>query len=271
MEDSKLNPKHFLLDELIQIVDTLRGKNGCPWDQKQTPQTVIVYLIEEAYELAEAIERENPDQIREELGDILFHILFITRIYREQGEFDLRDVVETISAKMIRRHPHVFDQKRMISSEEVIRNWHKIKVDEKKASRRGSLLDSVPVNLPALLRAYRISDRAAQSGIDWTDISGFMSEVEDNLHTLNTALKRENQTLLAQAFGELFLSLVNAARVAKIHPETALAGAVSRFENRFRKLEVHVSETGREFQDVSSEEKARLWAEIDKAFDDEAG
>jgi MazG family protein len=271
MEDSRLDSGRFLLDELLQIVDTLRGKNGCPWDQKQTPETVIVYLIEEAYELAEAIQRENPDQIREELGDILFHILFITKIYRERGGFDLRNVVETITAKMIRRHPHVFDQKRMISSEEVIRNWHKIKIDEKKAPRKGSMLDSVPVNLPALLRAYRLTDRAAQSGIDWMDISGFLSEVQENLRALNSAVESENQSLLALAFGELFLSTVNAARVARVHPETALAVAVRRFEDRFKKLEACISETNREFQDVTSEEKARIWAEIDKPLDHEAG
>jgi MazG family protein len=269
MENSKLNPD-FLLDKLVQIVDTLRGKNGCPWDQKQTPQTAVVYLLEEAYELAEAIAREDPEHICEELGDILFHILFITRMFQEREEFKLRDVVETITAKMIRRHPHVFDRKRMVSSEEVIRNWHKIKNDERTASQGTSVLDSVPANMPAVLRAYQISERAAQSGMHWMGISGFLSEVEKALHALNSALEHQNQAFLASAFGDMFFSLVNAARVAKVHPETALAGALTRFEKRFRKLEATISETNRAFQDVPSEEKARMWTEIDNMWDDGA-
>lgn len=265
MEDPKLDQDNFLVDELVQIVDTLRGENGCPWDKKQKPRTVILYLIEEAYELAEAIETENPDEIREELGDVLFHIFFITAMFKERGEFGLRDVVRTIVSKMIRRHPHVFGKKRVSGSEEVIQNWHKIKLDENKASRRSSILDSVPVKLPALMRAYRVSERAAKSGIDWTDISGFLREVEENLNGLKTALMRQDKAHLAIEFGELLFNLVNAARVAKIHPETALAVSVRKFEKRFKEMEARVSETNRGFEDVSPEEKTRIWEEVKKS------
>lgn len=262
MEDPKLDQENFLVDELIQIVDTLRGEKGCPWDKKQTPQTVILYLIEEAYELADAIETENPDEIREELGDVLFHIFFIAEMFKEREEFGLRDVVQTIVAKMIRRHPHVFGKNRVASSEEVIQTWHKIKLEENKASRRGSILDSVPVKLPALIRAYRISERAAKSGIDQMDISGFLRNVEENLNGLNAALMRQDKALLTIEFGELLFNLVNAARVAKIHPETALAVSVRKFEKRFKEMEARLSETNREFEDVSPEEKARIWEEL---------
>jgi tetrapyrrole methylase family protein/MazG family protein len=183
-------------------------------------------------------------------------------MFREREQFGLRDVVQTIVAKMIRRHPHVFGKQRVASSEEVIQTWHKIKLEENKASRRGSILDSVPVKLPALMRAYRISERAAKSGIDQMDISGFLRNVEENLNGLNAALMRQDKALLTIEFGELLFNLVNAARVAKIHPETALAVSVRKFEKRFKEMEAHLSETNREFEDVSPEEKARIWEEL---------
>jgi len=161
MEDSTLNQTHNALDELYRLVKTLRGKNGCPWDKQQTPQTVSLYLIEEVFELADAIETGNSDQICEELGDVLFHIVFIAGMFQERGEFDLSRVAQTITEKMIRRHPHVFGDQTVNNSEEVIQNWHKIKLNEKKSSPKQSLLDSVPSKLPALMRAYRIQDRVA--------------------------------------------------------------------------------------------------------------
>ena len=172
MENSELSQTYSFLDELVRLVETLRGKQGCPWDKKQTPQSVSVYLIEEVFELADAIQTGNPEQIREELGDVLFHIVFIARMFQECGGFDISDVAQTITEKMIRRHPHVFGEKTVNSSAEVIENWHKIKLNEEKSSQNQSLIDSVPVQLPALIRAYRISDRAARSGFDWAEVDG---------------------------------------------------------------------------------------------------
>jgi MazG family protein len=264
VENSELDQTHSILDELIRLVKTLRGKDGCPWDKKQTPRDVSVYLIEEVFELADAIETGHPEQIREELGDVLFHIVFIARMFQERGEFDLSDVAQTITEKMIRRHPHVFGEGNVNSSEEVVENWHKIKLSEKKITPQQSSLDSVPVNLPALIRAYRISDRAANSGFDWAKVDKALENVEQKLGGLITILSKQNNAQLAQNFGDFLFSLVNIARLAKIHPETALAGSNKRFELRFRKMEDMVSESEGAFENMSGREKALIWEKVKK-------
>ena len=147
MENSKITQSDSYLTALLKLVATLRGKHGCPWDKKQTPRSVSVYLIEEAFELAEAIEKGDTGEICEELGDVLFHVVFIARMFQEAGQFDLKDVAEAITTKMIRRHPHVFGDRTVSSSEEVIQNWHQIKRDEKKAAPDSSILDAVPAGL----------------------------------------------------------------------------------------------------------------------------
>lgn len=264
MENSELDQTHSFLDELIRLVKTLRGKHGCPWDKKQTPRDVSVYLIEEVFELADAIQAGDPEQIREELGDVLFHIVFIARMFQERGEFDLSDVAQTITEKMIRRHPHVFGEENVNSSEEVVENWHKIKLSEKKFTPQQSTLDSVPVQLPALIRAYRISERAANSGFDWAEVDKALENVEQELSGLKTILNKQNSAHLTQNFGDLLFILVNIARLAKIHPETALAGSNKRFELRFRKMEDMVSESEGDFENMSGREKALIWEKVKK-------
>ena len=264
MENSELDQIHPFLDELIRLVKTLRGKHGCPWDKKQTPRDASVYLIEEVFELVDAIEGGHPEQIREELGDVLFHIIFIARMYQERGEFDLSDVAQTITEKMIRRHPHVFGEENVNSSEKVVENWHKIKLSEKKSTPQQSSLDSVPVQLPALIRAYRISDRAAKSGFDWAKVDKALENVEQELGGLKAILNKQNNAYLSQKFGDLLFILVNIARLAKVHPETALTGSNKRFELRFRKMEDLVAESERDFENISGREKALLWEKVKK-------
>ena len=149
MENSKIIKDDSFLNALVRLVATLRGKNGCPWDKKQTPDSVSAYVIEEVYELTDAIEKGEPNEIREELGDVLFHIAFLARMFQEAGLFDLEDVAEGITEKMIRRHPHVFGEQTVSGSEEVIQNWHQLKQDEKQSSRKASLFESVPANMPS--------------------------------------------------------------------------------------------------------------------------
>jgi MazG family protein len=264
VENSELDQIHPFLDELIRLVKTLRGKHGCPWDKKQTPRDASVYLIEEVFELVDAIEGGHPEQIREELGDVLFHIIFIARMYQERGEFDLSDVAQTITEKMIRRHPHVFGEENVNSSEKVVENWHKIKLSEKKSTPQQSSLDSVPVQLPALIRAYRISDRAAKSGFDWAKVDKALENVEQELGGLKAILNKQNNAYLSQKFGDLLFILVNIARLAKVHPETALTGSNKRFELRFRKMEDLVTESERDFENISGREKALLWEKVKK-------
>lgn len=265
MENSKLNQSTSFLDKLTELVETLRGENGCPWDKKQTPRAVIVYLIEEVYELADAIESGNTEEIREELGDVLFHIFFIARMFQEEGQFDLQNVAQTITEKMIRRHPHVFGEQMVQNSEEVILNWHRIKLNEKKTTQTTSLFDSVPVALPALLRAYRISDRAAKTGFDWLDKTTMLRQVEEELDGVKAVVKNGDGDNISQKFGDLLFSVVNAARIAKIHPETALASSINVFEKRLKKLEESILEGNRKFEDVSIDEKKQIWAEIESA------
>ncbi|MBW2430961.1 MAG: nucleoside triphosphate pyrophosphohydrolase [Deltaproteobacteria bacterium] len=264
MEDAELNQIQSAIGELYRLVNTLRGDNGCPWDKKQSPETVSIYLIEEVYELVDAIESGSSDQICEELGDLLFHILFVARMFQERGEFDLSDVAQTITDKMIRRHPHVFGEKKINSSEEVIQNWHKIKLAEKKASDQKSLLDSVPPGLPALIRAFRISDRAAKSGLEWMNIAGNLQDTTEMLDKLQVALKNQDINLLAGQFGDLLFTLVNIARLAKIHPESVLAGSIKKFELRFKKMEELVAESKRELSEVTAEEKTLIWDKAHK-------
>ena len=264
MENSILNQTDNALDDLCRLVKTLRGENGCPWDKKQTPGSVSIYLIEEVFELVDAIESGNSEHIREELGDVLFHIVFIAKMFEELGKFDLSQVARSITEKMIRRHPHVFGEKKINSTAEVIQNWHNIKIDEKKDLKKKSILDSVPAKIPALMRAYRVSDRVAKSGFEWTEIPGNQKDMETVASGLQAALKNLDGHLASRQFGDILFVLINIARLAEIHPESALAGSVKKFEIRFKKMEELVTESKREFEEISVEERKRIWEKVQK-------
>lgn len=251
------------INAIIELIEHLRGDNGCPWDKKQTPETLALYLVEEVYELVEAIESKGPAEVCEELGDVLFHILFIAGLYKAMGHFDLEDVAAFNTGKMIRRHPHVFGPNKVSGTEEVRRQWHKIKLQEKGGDPQTSLLDSVPAGLPALMRAYRISERAAKIGFDWENIAGVIQKVEEEWAELKTALAdnnspKENQQVSLE-IGDVFFTLVNVARFARIHPETALAGSTRKFEKRFKFMEKAILENGGSLESVSHEKLEKLW------------
>lgn len=260
------------IDAIIELIETLRGENGCPWDKKQTPRTIAVYLVEEIYELVDAIESGNHDNVCEELGDVMFHILFLTVLFREMGHFDIKDVVDVNTEKMTRRHPHVFGKDRVGSAEEVRVRWHKIKMKEKQHVPDSSILDSVPASLPALMRAHRISERAAKTGFDWSDISGVMKKVEEEWTELKTELKGLNkspkdQDILALEFGDVLFTLVNLARFANIHPEIALKDSTKKFEKRFKHMEKQISKSQREMESFSQDELNGLWEEAKSKID----
>ncbi|UCF89907.1 MAG: nucleoside triphosphate pyrophosphohydrolase [Desulfobacterales bacterium] len=262
MENSKLEPEISPLNALITLIETLRGGSGCPWDKKQTPHTMAVYLIEEMYELVHAIDSGSPQEVCEEMGDVLFHIFFIARLFQEKRHFTIQDVARQCTEKMIRRHPHVFGTTRVSSSDEVTQNWHRIKAKEKKGRTEDSVLDSVPANLPALMRAYRISDRAAGTGFDWDDPSDVWDKLEEELEELKSALARKDKDEVTNEFGDVLFTLTNVARFAKIHPETALAEAVKKFETRFRQMEEIIARSGRPMEAVSPNEKDRIWEHV---------
>ena len=237
MENSKVKSATDSVKTLVALVESLRGEHGCPCDKKQTPRTILIYLIEEMYELADAIESNRAEEVQEELGDVLFHIIFITRLFQEAGNFSIYDVARDITEKMIRRHPHVFGTVRVDNTDEVRQNWHKIKQDEKKKGSKKSVIDSVPKKLPALMRSYQICERTARSGFDWGDSENLLLKLESELSKLKQTLKHSEKDRISQEFGNLLFSMVNLAHLLKIHPETALSGALKAFEKRFSQME----------------------------------
>jgi len=261
--ENALNACKSPFDELIQLIERLRGKDGCSWDRKQTPQSLAVYLIEETYELVEAIQSGTHEAVREEVGDVLFLLFFIASQYQELGHFDIHDTARLNAKKMINRHPHVFGNATADTPEEVRQNWTKIKAAEKKGRNDASLLESVPKKLPALMRAYRISERAAQTGFDWDDIAGVMKKAEEEWQELKIELAKDAAKLdrrdVALEFGDVLFTLTNVARFAKIHPETALSAATQKFERRFNYMERISEGNGLKFENLSYSEMHSLW------------
>jgi MazG family protein len=259
VENSKIKSATDSLKALVALAESLRGEHGCPWDKKQSPRSMLIYLIEEMYELADAIESNRAEDVREELGDVLFHIVFIARLFQETGQFSIYDVAREITDKMIRRHPHVFGTVRVDNTETVRHNWHKIKQDEKKPGKKTSVIDSVPKRLPALMRTYQICERTARSGLDLKDAESLLQQLESELNDLKQALKGNEEDRISEEFGNLLFDLVNLARSLKIHPETALSGALKTFEKRFRQMEKRVSESGINFDSLSQVEIRQIW------------
>jgi tetrapyrrole methylase family protein/MazG family protein len=240
VENSQIKSETDSVKALVALVESLRGEHGCPWDKKQTPRTMLIYLIEEVYELADAIEVNRAEDVQEELGDVLFHIIFITRLFQEAGNFSIYDVARDITAKMIRRHPHVFGTARVDNTDEVRQNWHKIKQDERKKGSKKSVTDSVPKKLPALMRSYQICERTARSGFDWGDTENLLSKLESGLSQLKQTLRHNEKDRISKEFGDLLFSMVQLARLLKIHPETTLCGlknASGRWKKRYLKAD----------------------------------
>ena len=265
------------LYDLRRVIETLRGKEGCPWDRKQTPGTLSVYLIEEMYELVDAIASGDPGAVLEELGDVLFQIVFIAVLFEETGDFGIQDVVAANIEKMIRRHPHVYGNEKLDTSEQVRQRWHQIKAMEKKRDDRASLLDSVPDKLPALMKAYRISERAARTGFDWDDMQGVTDKVEEEWSEFKEALGAHAETDspdnddrrdMAMEFGDLLFTLTNVARFAHIHPETSLNDAIWKFKKRFNYMETVLRQKGSSMDAASRREMDHLWNEAKREVTD---
>jgi len=249
------------LSALIHLIKTLRGEKGCPWDREQTPRSISVYLTEEIYELIDAIESGNSDRVCEELGDVLFHIFFIAQIFEEMGQFDIATVARCNTEKMTRRHPHVFGEDRVAGTRQIRERWHEIKKKEKTHAAGESGLDSVPVQLPALMRAYRISERAARTGFDWPDISGVVEKMTKQWDELKQALLKDRRRQIAIDFGDILFTLAHIARLARIHPETALTGSIKKFEKRFKKMEKTAGQRGESLEALSRTDLVALWEE----------
>jgi MazG family protein len=247
--------------QLVELVARLRGDNGCPWDREQTPEQVKVYLLEEAYEVLDAIESERWEDVCAELGDLLFQILLLARIFEEAEKFNIIEVVRKITEKMIRRHPHVFGTVQISCAEEVKNQWHEIKMAEAGDRKEGNaaVLGSVPEKLPALMRAYRLGERAARLGFKWPDVKDVLKKVDEQLAELEEALDSGDEGGLADEFGDLMFTLTNLGRLVGLHPETALAHSTSKFVNRLRTVEGTLKREGRPLESASSDEMKAIW------------
>jgi MazG family protein len=252
------------LEDLITLIETLRGENGCPWDKKQTPRSIMVYLIEEIYELSDAVESDAAHLICEELGDVLFQVFFIARLFEEAGIFDIGTVARKNTRKMIRRHPHVFGDDRLESTDKIRQRWAEIKRQEKHHRRRSSVLDSVPAKLPALMRAYRVSERAAGAGVGESEPTALLPKARENWESFLTALgaSETDRDGAESSYGELLFTLIALGRSMRIHPETALSASTHRFVERFKKMETAAAERGQSLDALSPDERQRLWSSI---------
>ena len=244
------------IERIKHIVEALRGENGCPWDKRQTPKTIKNYLLEEAYELVDAIERGSHQAIKEELGDLLFLIVFLAYLYEEVGKFDLKNVIDTVEEKMIRRHPHVFGGVKVRDEREIRIRWQKIKSEEKLQS---SILDGIPKALPALMLAYKVGSRAATVGFDWQRAEDVILKVEEEIEEFKRALKQGNRDRIEEELGDILFSCANLARLLNIQPEEALRKTVYKFKDRFQFIEKRLREQGKDLEETSLKEMDALW------------
>ncbi|MCR2823386.1 nucleoside triphosphate pyrophosphohydrolase [Lederbergia panacisoli] len=251
---------------LRDIIAELRGPNGCPWDKEQTHESLKQYLIEEAYELLDAIDRDDIDNMIEELGDVLLQILLHAQIGEDEGMFSIEDVIQAINEKMVRRHPHVFGDVQAEDSEQVVANWAKIKAEEKKdAAIRKSLLEGTSKGFPALLRSYEYQKSAAKVGFDWGAPEEAWEKVKEEMQEFEDELTNGNKHDQLMEFGDLLFALVNVARLLKFHPEEAMQTSNEKFFRRFSFIESKVHESGKPFEDYSLEELDQYWNEAKKA------
>ena len=249
------------LERLLQVMARLRDpERGCPWDVQQTFATIAPYTIEEAYEVAEAIARDDPTALKDELGDLLLQVVFHARMAEEAGEFDFRDVAGAIAAKLIRRHPHVFADVEYADAAEQTAGWERIKAAERAAAGQHSVFDGVPLALPALARAAKLQKRAARVGFDWPSIEPVLDKLDEELAELRAALAAgEPSERLAEELGDLLFVCANLGRHLHTDPETALRAANDKFVRRFRRIEALLDEQGRRAEDLSLAELDALW------------
>jgi len=256
-------------EKLVAVQARLRAPKGCPWDREQTHQSLRTYLLEEAYEVLEALDTGDDAKLAEEMGDLLLQIVFHSQIAQEQGRFTVAEVIRGIHDKMIRRHPHVFGDARAGNSAEVLRNWEQIKAEERRTSKEhgkrdrqgqpASLLDGVSRALPATLEGFQLTRKASRIGFDWDDSAGVIAKIEEERAELETALKGGGQQKIEEEMGDLLFAAVNLARFLHVDPEIALKKANAKFSRRFRAMEARARESGREFKNLSREEMEALW------------
>ena len=245
--------------QLVNLMVQLRSPEGCPWDREQSHQSLKKYMIEEAYEACDAIDSGEDELLKEELGDVLLQVVFHAQIASEQNRFTVSDVLETINAKLVNRHPHVFGDLNLDNSEEVLQHWESFKVKEKQ--ERKSILDGVPGTLPSLLKADRIQERVSRVGFDWDKVEDVIEKLKEELGEFEEACTQEDSQQIEEELGDLLFALVNVARFVKTDPEAALHGTIQKFTRRFHYVEQKIKESGQDLQQASLEMMDRYWEE----------
>ena len=249
--------------QILDIMHRLRAPGGCPWDAEQSHESLKRYLLEESYEVLEAIDSGSDDLLKEELGDLLLQPVFHAAIAEERGAFSMDDVLTALAEKLIRRHPHVFGDQEITSSEAQVANWEKIKKAEKGEERR-SALSGIPPHLPALMKAHKITEKAARVGFDWEQVDQVMAKVVEELHEFEEALEQGQQERMEAELGDLLFAIVNLGRFLALDPEEALRKTIARFQNRFSHIEEQLHARGCHLQDASLDEMEALWIEAKK-------
>lgn len=250
--------QNFTFERLLEIMQKLRAPGGCPWDAEQTHESLTRYLLEETYEVIEAIDEKSPQHLKEELGDLLLQPIFHSAIAEEAGEFTIHDVINTLCEKLIRRHPHVFGDLVISDSNQQIENWENIKRLEK-GDERPSALSGVPEHLPALLKAHKISEKASRVGFDWEHADQVFAKVMEELHEFEEAWAGGDPERMEDELGDLLFAISNMGRFLNVNPEEALRKTISRFQKRFSFVEMELLRQGVPMQTATLEELDKLW------------
>jgi len=253
-----MNDKSDKFLKLIEILKKLRSPGGCDWDREQTHESLIPYLIEETYEVIEAIEKNDKQDLKEELGDLLLHVFFQAELSSEKEGFDIFDSLDSINNKLISRHPHVFNK----DSDDV--NWQKgsWEKSKKKEKNRNSVLDGIPKSLPGLLRSRRVQERAASVGFDWKEVKPIIDKVEEEIKEVKDAINQKDKDQISMELGDLMFAVVNLSRFYNIDPENALKRSTNKFINRFNKIEKRISESGSSIENADLKTMDKIWDEI---------
>ena len=249
------------LSKLIKITETLMGDDGCPWDKVQTRESLKPYLVEETYEVLEALDGNDPEKIKDELGDLLYQILFHSKISSLKGEFDFRDVIDNLNEKMVRRHPHVFKEGKLNTPDQVVGQWEEIKKKENNKANQKSILDSVPINLPSLIRAQKLQKKAAKEGFDWEQINDVFDKLDEEIKEFKEAVLKKKNTDIQSEIGDIIFVITNIAKFYKVDAEEALRSTNNKFIKRFQYIEQKLEGKGKTLKDSPLEEMERYWQE----------
>jgi len=255
-----------LFKELVEIIAKLRSEDGCPWDRQQTHDTLKSGLIEETYEVVDAIEEGNDQKLEEELGDLLMQVLLYARIAEDDGKFNICGVIQKINDKLKRRHPHVFGDVRVRDTQEVLRNWETIKSQERVNEHRESLIDGIPSHLPGLMKARKVQAKASRVGFDWEKAGDVLKKVEEEIEELKASIDASDPGGMEEEIGDILFSIVNLSRFLDVEPEKALRKTIAKFIRRFKQMEAEIAARGEEITDYDLSALDKIWEAVKRDF-----